>query len=48
MERFEYGSDMCGYRSLISSTSKAILNNEPVKLTLWQVAIERVIVFSFE
>jgi len=34
MERFEDGSDVCGFRSLNNSASKRVLNLlEPVKLT---------------
>ena len=36
---------MSGFRSLNNSTSKRVLNLlEPVKLTVWKVMIERVIV----
>ena len=48
MERFENGSDMSGFRSLNNSTSKRVLNLlEPVKLTVWEVMIERVTVVKF-
>ena len=43
MDRFENGGDMSGFRSLNNSTSKRVLNLlEPVKLTVWEVMIERV------
>ena len=46
MEIFENGSDMSGFRSLNNSTSQRVLNLlEPLKLTVWKVIIERVIVF---
>jgi len=39
---------MSGFRSLNNSTSKRVLNLlEPVKLTVWKVMIERVIVGKF-
>ena len=39
---------MSGYRSLNNSTSKRVLNQlEPVKLTVWEVMIERVTVVKF-
>ena len=39
---------MSGFRSLNNSTSKRVLNLlEPVKLTVWKVMIERVIVVKF-
>ena len=45
MERFENGSDVCGFRSLNNSTSKRVLDLlKPVKLTVWKVMIERVTV----
>jgi len=48
VERFENGSDMSGFRSLNNSTSKRVLNLlEPVKLTVWEVMIERVTVVKF-
>ena len=48
MERFENGGDMTGFRSLNNSTSKRVLNLlEPVKLTVWEVMIERVTVVKF-
>ena len=48
MGGFENGSDMSGFRSLNSSTSKRVLNLlEPVKLTVWKVMIERVTVVKF-
>ena len=48
MERFENGSNMCGFRSLNKNTSKTVLNLlEPVKLTVWQVMIEKVTVVKF-
>ena len=48
LERFENGSDMCGFRSLDKSASKKVLNLlEPVKLTVWKVVIERVTVIKF-
>ena len=48
MERFENGSDMSGSRSLNNSTSKRVLNVlEPVKLTVWEVMIERVKIVKF-
>ena len=48
MERFENGSDMSGSRSLNNSTSKRVLNVlEPVKLTVWEVMIDRVTVVKF-
>ena len=48
MERFENGSDMSGFRSLNNSTSQRVLNLlEPLKLTVWKVIIERVIVVKF-
>jgi len=38
VEKFEDGSDMCGFRSLNNSTSKRVLNLlEPVKLTVWKI-----------
>ena len=41
MEKFENGSDMCGFRSLNNSTSKRVLDLlGPVKLTLWKDVIE--------
>jgi len=47
-ERFENGSDMCGFMSLNNSTNKRVLNLlEPVKLTVWKVMIERVTVVKF-
>ena len=48
MERFENGSDMSGSRSLNNSTSKRVLNVlEPVKLTVWEVMIERVKIVNY-
>jgi len=48
VERFENGSDVCGYRSLNNSTSKIILDLlKPVKLTVWKVLIESVTVVKF-
>ena len=48
MERFENGSDVCGFRNLNNSTSKIVLNLlEPVKLTVWKVMIERFTVVKF-
>jgi len=48
VERFENGCDMSGSRSLNNSTSKRILNVlEPVKLSVWEVMIERVTVVKF-
>ena len=48
MERFENGSDMCGFRSLNNSTSKRVLKLlPPVELTVWKVTIERVTVVKF-
>jgi len=48
LERFENGSDMCGFRSLDKSASKKVLNLlEPVKLAVWKVVIERVTVVKF-
>jgi len=48
VERFENGSDMSGFRSLHNSTSERVLNLlEPVKLTVWNVMIERVTVVKF-
>ena len=45
MQRFENGSDMSGFRSLNNSTSKRVLNLlEPVKLTVWKVMIEGVVI----
>jgi len=39
---------MCGFRSLNKNTSKTVLNLlEPVKLTVWQVMIEKVTVVKF-
>jgi len=39
---------MSGFRSLNNSTSKRVLNLlEPVKLTVWEVMIERVTVVKF-
>ena len=41
MERFENGSDMCGFRILDNSTSKRVLDLlESVKLIVWKVVIE--------
>ena len=40
MQRFENGSDICGFRNLNNSASKRVLNLlEPVKLTVWKVVI---------
>jgi len=48
VEIFENGSDMSGFRSLNNSTSQRVLNLlEPLKLTVWKVIIERVIVVKF-
>jgi len=48
VERFENGSDMCGFKSRNNNTSKRVLNLlEPVKLTVWKVMIERVTVVKF-
>jgi len=48
VERFENGSDICGFRSLNNSTSKRVLNLlEPVKLTVCKVMIDRAIVVKF-
>jgi len=48
VDRFENGSDMCGFRSLDNSTSKRVLDLlEPVKLTVWKDVIERVTVVKF-
>ena len=48
MERFENGSDVCGFRSLNNSTSKRVLDLlKPVKLTVWKVLIESVTVVKF-
>ena len=42
MEGFENGGDVSGFRSLNNSTNKKVLNLlEPVKLTVWEVMIER-------
>ena len=39
---------MSGFRSLNNSTSQRVLNLlEPLKLTVWKVIIERVIVVKF-
>ena len=49
MERFNNGSDVCGFRSLNNSTSKRVLNLlEPVKLTVWKVMIEKITVVKFK
>jgi len=49
VERFNNGSDVCGFRSLNNSTSKRVLNLlEPVKLTVWKVMIEKVTVVKFK
>jgi len=45
MQRFESGSDMCGFRSLNNSASKIWM--EPVKLTVWKVMMERITVVKF-
>ena len=45
MQRFESGSDMCGFRSLNNSASK--ISMEPVKLTVWKVMMERITVVKF-
>jgi len=48
VERFENGSDTCGFKSLNNSTSKIVLNLlEPVKLTVWKVMTETVTVVKF-
>ena len=48
MQRFESGSDMCGFRSLNNSASKRVRDLlEPVKLMVWKVVIERVTVIKF-
>jgi len=48
VERFENGSDMCGFRSLNNSTSKRLQDRfEPVKLIVWKVVLERVAVMKF-
>jgi len=48
VERFENGSDMCGFRILDNSTSKRVLDLlESVKLIVWKVVIERVTVIEF-
>ena len=48
MERFENKRDMCEFRSLNDNTCKRVLNMlEPVKLTVWEVMIERVTVVKF-
>jgi len=48
VERFENGSDVCGFRSLNNSTSKRVLDLlKPVKLTVWKVMIERVTVVKY-
>ena len=45
MQRFENGSDICGFRSVNNSASKRLLDLlEPVKLAVWKVVIERVTV----
>ena len=38
---------MSGIRSLNNSTTKRVLNLEPIKLTVWKVMIERVTVVKF-
>jgi len=38
MQRFENGSDMCGFRNSVSKRVLDLL--EPVKLTVWKVVIE--------
>jgi len=48
MERFENGSDMCGFRSLDNSASKRVLDLlKPVKLTVWKVVIDRIAAVKF-
>jgi len=48
MQRFDNGSDMCGFRSFNNSASKRVLDLlEPVKLTVWKVVIERITVVKF-
>ena len=48
MERFENGSDAWGFTSLNNSTSKRVLDLlKLVKLTVWEVMIERVTVVKF-
>ena len=48
IQRFENGSDMCGFRSLNKSTSKRVLTLlEPVKLIVWKVVIERITAVKF-
>ena len=48
MQKFENGSDMCGFRSLNNSASKRVLDLlEPVKLTVWKIVIEGVTVIKF-
>ena len=47
MERFENGS-LCGFRSLDNSASKRVLDLlKPVKLTVWKVVRERIVVVKF-
>jgi len=48
VERFENGSDAWGFTSLNNSTSKRVLDLlKLVKLTVWEVMIERVTVVKF-
>ena len=48
MERFENGSDMCGFRSCINIASKRGLNLlDVIKLIVWKVVIERITVVNF-
>jgi len=49
VERFEYGSDISGFKSLNNSTCKRVLNQlEPVKLTVWKIMIERVTLVKYK
>ena len=46
--RSENGSDMCGFRSLDNSASKRNIDLlKPVKLTVWEVVIQRITVVKF-
>ena len=48
MEKFENGSDMCGFRSLDNSASERVLDSlKPVKLTVLKVVIDRIAVVKF-
>jgi len=48
VERFENGSDVCGFRNLNNSTSKRVLDLlKPFQLTVWKVMIERITVVKF-